>query len=188
MFLPRISPQRSRHPTTCTEHQLITPPSRTSLSGPHHERVAGPRCTVVASCSIGGCDPSSVTTASLLCCAVHVCVCCLSRVSRKIRTWIFGNMVKWSRCPILDLLAGVPASQSSCLLFFPTFFSNLFLHDVHVTQTPQTTDRTRAVQGACYNQLATTLYTPAVYQQSRKQTPHACGSLSRAVLLLWLPI
>jgi len=40
---------------------------------------------------------------------------------------------------------------------------------MYVTQTPQTTDSTRAVQGACYNQLATTLYTPAACQQSRKQ-------------------
>ena len=39
----------------------------------------------------------------------------------------------------------------------------------YVTQTPQTGDITRAVQGACYNQLATTLYTPAACQQSRKQ-------------------
>ena len=90
MFLPRISPQRSRHPTTCTEHQLITPPSRTSLSGPHHERVAGPRCTVVASCSIGGCDPSSVTTAFLLRCAVHVCV-------RRREKYEFGSLALWSK-------------------------------------------------------------------------------------------
>ena len=38
-----------------------------------------------------------------------------------------------------------------------------------VTQTPQTTDSTRAVQGECYNQLATTLYTPTAYQQIKKQ-------------------
>ena len=40
---------------------------------------------------------------------------------------------------------------------------------MYVTQTPQPTASTRAVQGACYNQLATTLYTPAACQQSRKQ-------------------
>ena len=39
----------------------------------------------------------------------------------------------------------------------------------YVTQTPQTTDSTREVQGACYNQLVTTLYTPAACQQCRKQ-------------------
>ena len=42
-----------------------------------------------------------------------------------------------------------------------------------VTQ-PQTTNSTRAVQGALYNQLATTLSTPAASQQSRKQH-HACA-------------
>ena len=40
---------------------------------------------------------------------------------------------------------------------------------MYVTQTPQPTASTRAVQGACYNQLATTLYTPAACQQSMKQ-------------------
>ena len=47
---------------------------------------------------------------------------------------------------------------------------------MYVTQTPQTTGSTRAVQGACYDQLATrytrtgyTLYTPAPCRQSRKQ-------------------
>ena len=88
-------------------NNITTPPNSTSSSGPHHEHVAGPRCTAVASCSIGGCDPSSVITGSLsrlLCCA---CVCGVSRVSRalrKIRIWIFGNIVKWSRCPTLDLM------------------------------------------------------------------------------------
>ena len=48
-------------------------------------------------------------------------------------------------------------------------FSNYFFCTMYVTQTPQTTDKTRAVQGACYNQLVTTLYTPAACQQSRKQ-------------------
>ena len=44
---------------------ITTPLSSTSSSGPHYERVADPRCTAVASCSIGGCDPSSVIAASL---------------------------------------------------------------------------------------------------------------------------
>ena len=60
-------------------NNITTPPSSTSSSGTHHERVAGPRCTAVASCSIGGCDPSSVITASLpllLCCA-----CCVMRLT-----------------------------------------------------------------------------------------------------------
>ena len=64
-------------------NSVTTPPSSTSSSGPHHERVAGPRCTAVASCSIGGCDPSLVITAplSLCCCAVHACAVCRASVS-----------------------------------------------------------------------------------------------------------
>ena len=65
----------------------------------------------------------------------------------------------------------------------------------YVTQTPQTGDITRAVQGACYNQLATTLYTPAACQQSRKQHHtravvfvralyYCCGFLFNGWLLL----
>ena len=59
---------------------ITTPPSSTSSSGSHHERVAGPRCTAVVSCSIGGCDPSSVIDASLpllLLCAV--CRACAAK-------------------------------------------------------------------------------------------------------------
>ena len=107
-----------------TTNNVTTPPNTTSSSGPHHERVVGPRCTAVASCSIGGRDPSSVITTSFFCCAVHVCaVCRASRAPRQVRTWIFGNMVKWSRCPILDLMVSVRASQSSRYFFFQRFFS-----------------------------------------------------------------
>ena len=59
-------------------------------------------------------------------------------------------------------------------LFFKLFFH--FFSCLYLTQAPQTTDSTRAVQGACCNQLATTLYTPAARQQSRKQ------HLTRAVV------
>ena len=62
---------------------ITTPPSSTCSSGPHHERVAGPRCTAVTSCCIGGCDPSSVNTASLFCCAVHVCAVCRASRARR---------------------------------------------------------------------------------------------------------
>ena len=48
-------------------------------------------------------------------------------------------------------------------------FSALFLYYVRNPDTTDNTDSTRAAQGACYNQLATTLYTPAACQQSRKQ-------------------
>ena len=52
---------------------------------------------------------------------------------------------------------------------FINFFFQLFFCIMYVTQTPQTMDNTRAAQGACYNQLATTLYTPAACHQSRKR-------------------
>ena len=53
--------------------------AQTRSRGHHHERVPDLRCTSLASCSIGGCDPSSVITASpphLLCCA-----CCVMRAT-----------------------------------------------------------------------------------------------------------
>ena len=107
-FFPETHPRNLDIRQHAENNKITTPPSSTSSSGPHKERVAGPRCTAVASCSIGGCDPSSVITAVLFCFAVHVCACgCgVLRVRReKKRIWIFGNMVKWSRCPILDLMA-----------------------------------------------------------------------------------
>ena len=55
---------------------------------------------------------------------------------------------------------------------FYFYFFNFFYYYV------RNPDTTPTVKGACYNQLATTLYTPTARQQSRKQTPHAYGSLS----------
>ena len=102
-FFPETHPRKTDVSQHAQNTNSTTPLSSTSSSGPHNERVAGPRCTAVASFSIGGCDPSSVINASLFCCAVRVCaVCRASRAPRKIRIWIFGNMVKWSRCPVLD--------------------------------------------------------------------------------------
>ena len=111
---------------------------------------------------------------SLFCCCACMCVRCVGvwRAPRKMRKCgcIFGNMVEWSQCPILDLMALVRASQSSCLFLFFNFFCQLFFCIMYVTQTPQTTDSARAVQGACYKlRVAKTLYTPAACQQSRKQ-------------------
>ena len=65
---------------------------------------------------------------------------------------------------------GFDGVSSSLAEFMSTFFfvQHFFLGIMYVTQTPQTTDSTRAVQGACCNQLVTTLYTPAACQQSRK--------------------
>ena len=54
--------------------------------------------------------------------------------------------------------------------FFPTLFVDIFfwhyVRSIHASNpdTTDSTDSTRAVQGACYNQLATTLYTPAARQ------------------------
>ena len=53
--------------------------------------------------------------------------------------------------------------------FFPKLFFSTSLYYVRNPDNTDSTDSTRAVQGACYNQLATTLYTPAACQQSRKQ-------------------
>ena len=79
-------------------NNITTPPRGTRSSGQHHERVAGPRCTAVASCSIGGCDPSSVTTASLsICCAVHVyTVRCVARLARDAKNTEYASSVIWS--------------------------------------------------------------------------------------------
>ena len=64
---------------------------------------------------------------------------------------------------------GVSSSLAKFMSFFLFFFSNFFFCMMYVTQTPQTTDSTRAVQGTCYNLMATTPFTPAACQQSRKQ-------------------
>ena len=67
---------------------------------------------------------------------------------------------------------GVSSSLAEFMSIFFSFFHlffNIIFCMMCVTQTPQATDSTRAVQGACYNQLVTTLYTPAACQQSRKQ-------------------
>ena len=117
---------------------------------------------------------------SLFCCAVHGCVCGVSRVSRaprKIRIWMFGNMVKWSRCPILDLMAWVRASQFMSIYFFSTFFFNFVLYYV---RNPDTTDDRQhtssagcVLQPGSYNAIHTCRL-PA----EQEATPHACGSLS----------
>ena len=62
-------------------NNIITPPSSTSSSEPHHDRVAGPRCTAVVSCSIGGYDPPSAITASLFA-VLCMCVRCIARLAR----------------------------------------------------------------------------------------------------------
>ena len=65
-------------------------------SGPHHERVADPRCTAVASCSIGGGDPSSVITVSLLLCCAFCVMRAMCRASGARREKKDGSLVIWS--------------------------------------------------------------------------------------------
>ena len=62
---------------------------------------------------------------------------------------------------------GFDGVSSSLAEFMSSFF--LIFCIMYTLPRHQTTDSTRAVQGACYNQLASTLYTPAACQQSRKQ-------------------
>ena len=111
----------------------------------------------------------------LFCCAAHVRPVC--RAPLKITLRIFRNMVKRSRCPILDLKARVWSycSRDHIFCFSSCVFNFILGRSIMcVTQTPQTTNITWEVQGAINNQLATTLYTPATRQQSRKQH-HACA-------------
>ena len=75
---------------------------------------------------------------------------------------------------VFDGVSSSLAEFMSYLFFFNFFFPTLFFQIFFglctcVTRTPRTTESTRAVQGACYNQLATTLYMPAACQQGRKQ-------------------
>ena len=76
---------------------------------------------------------------------------------------------------------GFDGVSSSLAEFISIFFSQLFFHlfflyYVRNLDTTDSTDSTRTAQGACYNQLATTLHTPAACQQSGKQ------HLTRAVV------
>ena len=142
-----------------------TPPSSTDKK---HRATPRERCTAVASCSIGGCDPSSVITASLsfvVLCMCHACgVARLARAAKKKKThlWQYGQLVTMPDFGFDGVSSSLVEFMS--IFFFPTFF----LYDVRTPDTTNT-DSTRAVQGACYNQLATTLYTLAACLQRRKQ-------------------
>ena len=89
-------------------NNVLTLPSTSSSSVTRHAHVAGARCTAVASCFIGGCNPSSVITTSL-CSAVLLCMCmwCVFRGARAAKNFrlSFGNMVKRSQCRILNFKA-----------------------------------------------------------------------------------
>ena len=98
-FFPETHPKKSvdirQH---ADNNNITTPPSSTSSSGPHHERVAGPRCTAEASCSIGGCDPSSVITASFSFAVLFMWVRCVARLARaaKNNNTRYESSVIWS--------------------------------------------------------------------------------------------
>ena len=112
-------------------NNITTPPRGTRSSGQHHERVAGPRCTAVASCSIGGCDPSSVITASLsfavLCMLCHACdVSRVWRAPRKIKILDLRQYGQMVTMPDFGF-DGVSSSLAEFTsIFFPTFFFNFF--------------------------------------------------------------
>ena len=133
--------------------------AQTRSSGPHHERVANPRCTAVASCSIGGCDPPSVITASIFSRAMHVvsCVRCLTRLARaakKKRIWIFGNVVKMVTMPDFGF-DGLSSSHAEfiSIYFFPDFFFQLFF--LYYVRNPGTRqDRQHTSSAGCMLQPA----------------------------------
>ena len=165
-----------RTPTTL--QSPLSAPTRSS--GPHHERVADPWvywCGWLLYRKLR--SVISHHRLSLFCCAVHVvsCECAVCRASdarREKKKWIFGNTVKWSRYPILDLMARVRASQSS-YPFFKILFSPFFLYYVRKPRHHRHhTSKTGCVlQPAGYNAILVCRL-PA----EPEATPHACGSLS----------
>ena len=139
----------------------------------------------MASCCIGGCDPSSVITASLSfsCCDVHVCgVSRVWRAPRKRRIWIFGNghmvtMSKFGFDGVSWSLAEFMSFFFSFFQLFSTFFFNFFLYYVRNSDTADNRQHTSStvcvLQPACYNAIHA-----CRLQTEQEATPHACGSLS----------
>ena len=81
-FFPETHPRNldiRQHAENTNSITILT--SSTTSSGPHHERVAGPRYSAVAGCSIGGCDPSPVITTSFSFAVVCMCVWCVARLA-----------------------------------------------------------------------------------------------------------
>ena len=100
-------------------NNVITQPinSSTSSNGPHHARVVGPRCNAMATVVLYRrlwfviCHHHL----SLFCCAVVLvfAVCCARREKQHQAVCIYGTVIvrgKWSRYPILDLIARAPSS------------------------------------------------------------------------------
>ena len=81
--------------------------------------------------------------------------------------WKYGKLVTM---PDFELEGASSILADIMSIFFTTFFLfNFFCCIVHVTQTPRTTNSTRAAQGACYQAAGYKLNTPVARQQSRKQ-------------------
>ena len=96
-----------------------------------------------------------------------MCVRCVARPAyaaknKTMDLWKYGQLVTMPDFGFDGVSSSLVEFMS--IFFFPTFF----LYDVRTPDTTNT-DSTRAVQGACYNQLATTLYTLAACLQRRKQ-------------------
>ena len=70
---------------------------------------------------------------------------------------------------------GVSSSLAEFMsFFFPQSLFSTFLFFLYYVRNPDTTDNTdstRAVQGACYNQLATTLYNACRLPAEQEATP-----------------
>ena len=155
--------------------------AQTRSSGPHHERLADPRCIAVASCSFGGCDPSSVITASLFGCAVHVvsCVRCVARLARAVKKKEYGSLVIWSSGH--DARFWFDGVTSSLSFFFQNFFSPFSFYYVrkprhHRQRRHHTSNAGCLLQAAGCNAIHACRL-PA----EQEATSHACGSSSAPV-------
>ena len=103
-----------------------------------------------------------------------MCVC----AALKLTLQIFRSTVKW---PDFEF-----ESASSIFAETMSVFFKLYFCITYVTQTTHTAKNTRAVQGAYYNQLASTRYALAAHQQSRKKC-HPCAEVCPRCIAL-LPI
>ena len=118
-----------------------------------------------------------------------VCMCLgVSRAPLKTIIWMIRTMVTWSRCPILDLKARVRSFADVMSDIFSTFFFNLILvsRSTQPRRHRQPTAHQQCRPRATYNQLTTTLYTPAAAASRAGSNITRVRQFVRAVLL-WLP-
>ena len=106
---------------------------------------------------------------AVLCMHEYVCAVCRASGSRREKK-VYGSLVIRSNGHHAQFRIRYREFEPRRVHVYFFFFSNFVSYIMYVTQTPQTTDSARAVQGACYKlRVAKTLYTPAACQQSRKQ-------------------